>query len=593
LEKPMKKTFLAVGAMLVTAAAADAQQQRDPNSMGGGDCAASVYNCADTPNPLPSPNTVWIEEMTWMDVRDALADGKTTAIIPTGGVEPNGPWLVTGKHNHVLRANCDAIARELGNALCAPVIKLVPEGDIEPPSSHMTSPGTISMRQETFEAMLTDVAHSLKMHGFRNIIFIGDSGGNQSGQRAVAERLNAMWDGTVVAHVQEYYDYGTVTQYMAFRGYEGTENDGLHDDPVIALNMFIDDPYSIRYDERVATEKATINGVSLADRLHNLEIAREIVDFRARHTVGFIKEAIARGGTKPLPARPQRMGGGGGPPAGSQRPEPDPRDMGGGQCVDNELNCAATPNPLPKATTLWIEKMTWMDVRDALAEGKTTAIISTGGVEPNGPWLVTGKHNYVLRANCPRIAAQLGDALCAPVLELVPEGDIEPPSGHMTSPGTISLRQETFEAVLTDMAESLKQHGFRNIVFIGDSGGNQSGMENVAEALTSKWGGDARAHFIGEYYRAPEGSRNVLRERGVTREGMPSDGLHDSPGITLNMMLDDISSVRWAERVATRQAAINGVDISNLPEALRWAEEIADARSERTATIIRDRIGGR
>jgi hypothetical protein len=74
---------------------------------------------------------------------------------------------------------------------------------------------------------------------------------------------------------------------------------------------------------------------------------------------------------------------------------------------------------------------------------------------------------------------------------------------------------------------------------------------------------------------------------------MPSDGLHDSPGITLNMMLDDISSVRWAERVATRQAAINGVDISNLPEALRWAEEIADARSERTATIIRDRIGGR
>jgi hypothetical protein len=85
----------------------------------------------------------------------------------------------------------------------------------------------------------------------------------------------------------------------------------------------------------------------------------------------------------------------------------------------------------------------------------------------------------------------------------------------------------------------------------------------------------------------------VLRELGVTRDDMPSDGLHDSPGITLNMMLDDISSVRWAERVATRQAAINGVDISNLPQALRWAEEIADARSERTATIIRDRIGGR
>lgn len=233
-----------------------------------------------------------------------------------------------------------------------------------------------------------------------------------------------------------------------------------------------------------------------------------------------------------------------------------------------------------------------MDVRDALQAGKTTAIISTGGVEPNGPWLVTGKHNYVLRANCPRIAEHLGNALCAPVLELVPEGGIEPPTGHMTSPGTISLRQETFEAVLTDMAESLHQHGFENIVFIGDSGGNQRGMENVANALTAKWAGDGAAHFIGEYYRAPEGSRDVLRERGVTRDGMPSDGIHDSPGITLNMMLDDVNSVRWAERVATGEATINGVDISDLPTALDLAGEIADARSERTARIIRERIGG-
>ena len=175
------KSYLALGAALLLAAPATAQQQRDPRSMGGGDCADNVYNCADTPNPLPAATTVWIEEMTWMDVRDALHEGKTTAIIPTGGVEPNGPWLATGKHNYVLRANCEAIARELGDALCAPIVKLVPEGNISPASGHMRSPGTISMREETFEAMLTDVAHSLKMHGFRNIIFFGDSGGNQSG----------------------------------------------------------------------------------------------------------------------------------------------------------------------------------------------------------------------------------------------------------------------------------------------------------------------------------------------------------------------------------------------------------------------------
>ncbi|MGY8778058.1 MAG: creatininase family protein [Longimicrobiales bacterium] len=588
----MKKILLAAGAVLLTATAAEAQQQRDPNSMGGGACAANVYNCATTPNPLPAPNTVWLEEMTWMDVRDALASGMTTALIPTGGVEPNGPWLATGKHNFVLRTNCDAIARKLGDAICAPIIKFVPEGNIDPPSSHMTSPGTISMRQETFEAMLTDVAHSLKMHGFRNIIFFGDSGGNQGGQRAVAEKLNAMWDGTVVAHVQEYYDYGTVGDYMAFRGFpEGGAGDGLHDDPIITLNMFADEPFSVRYQERVDAGLATINGVDISDRVQSLKWAREIVAFRAEHTVGFINQAIAQGRTTPV--APRAGGGRGGPPGGGQRPAPDPRNMGGGQCADNAFNCADTPNPLPATETLWIERMTWMDVRDALAAGKTTAIISTGGMEPNGPWLVTGKHNYVLRENCPRIATYLGNALCAPVLELVPEGSIEPPSGHMTSPGTISLRQETFEAVLTDMAESLHQHGFENIVFIGDSGGNQSGMGNVADALNAKWGGSAAAHFIPEYYRSPEGSRNVLRELGVTHEGMPSDGLHDSPGIGLNMMLDDVNSVRWAERVATGEAMINGVDISDLNQALQWADEIADARSERTAGIIRDRIESR
>ena len=159
--------------------------------MGGGDCRDNPYNCADAANPLPTASTVWIEEMTWMDVRDALKAGKTTAIISTGGIEPNGPWLVTGKHNYVLRANCDAIARKLGNALCAPIIEYVPEGDIDPKGGHMSSPGTISMREETFQAVLTDVAHSLKMHGFKNIIFIGDSGGNQRGQRTVGRKANA------------------------------------------------------------------------------------------------------------------------------------------------------------------------------------------------------------------------------------------------------------------------------------------------------------------------------------------------------------------------------------------------------------------
>ena len=269
---------------------------------------------------------------------------------------------------------------------------------------------------------------------------------------------------------------------------------------------------------------------------------------------------------------------------------PDPRSMGGGDCRDNAYNCADAPNPLPLPNTVWLEEMTWMDVRDSLKAGNTTAIIATGGMEPNGPWLVTGKHNYVLKTNCEAIARKLGNALCAPIVEFVPEGRIDPPSGHMRSPGTISLREETFEALLTDIAHSLKMHGFKNIVMIGDSGGNQAGQKAVADKLTVQFAGAALVATIPGYYTAPPGTPNVLRQLGVTKDGMPDDGLHDSPGITLNMLLTDPNSVRWEARVKAKKATINGVDISNLDRSREWARAIVDARASRTVALIKQAI---
>ena len=290
--------------LAVSSAVAQEAQPRSARDMGGGRCSANPYNCADAANPIPSPNTVWLEEMTWLDVRDAMKAGKTTVIIATGGIEPNGPWLALGKHNYILQANCEAIARKLGNALCAPIIKLVPEGRIEPASGHMTSPGTLSVREETFRATLTDVVHSLRMHGFKNIILIGDSGNNQNGQRAVADSLTALWKGDpVVAHVQEYYDYAAAAKHMSTRGIPEGPSDNLHDDPIISLNMFATDPKTVRYDERVKADKATINGVSIADRAKATALAREIVEFRATTTVDAINKAIANKGTLPAPAR--------------------------------------------------------------------------------------------------------------------------------------------------------------------------------------------------------------------------------------------------------------------------------------------------
>ncbi|HET9705215.1 MAG TPA: creatininase family protein, partial [Vicinamibacterales bacterium] len=254
----------------------------------------NTYNCKDTPNPLPKADTVWLEEMTWMDVRDAMAAGKTTVIISTGGHEPNGPWLALGKHNYVLHANCDAIARKMGNALCAPIVKFVPEGNIEPKSGHMVSPGTITAREETYQALLTDIAESLQAHGFKNVIFIGDSGGNQKGQQAVADKLTTKWAGKALAlHIGEYYDYASVAKYMEGQGIKEGQSDNMHDDPIITLNMFIDDPNSVRYDGRVKAKKATINGVDISDRKKNTELAKKIVEFRATKTVEAINKHIA------------------------------------------------------------------------------------------------------------------------------------------------------------------------------------------------------------------------------------------------------------------------------------------------------------
>jgi creatinine amidohydrolase/Fe(II)-dependent formamide hydrolase-like protein len=262
----------------------------------GGPIAAQEL---DAPRPIEALNSVWIEELTWMEVRDAIADGKTTAIVSTGGIEPNGPYVATGKHNYVLMSACDALARELGDALCAPIVKLVPEGSIDPPSGHMRFPGTLSVRQETFEAILEDVGRSLAAHGFTDIVYIGDSGGNRRGMNNVAERLTAEWSaadrGVAAHHIGAFYNYSDVERYMEEDlGYEQPIDEGLHDNLYITSIMMVTDPTVVRYDQRVAAGKATINGASIEPKDEIIELGRKLLKFRVDVTAAAIREARGR-----------------------------------------------------------------------------------------------------------------------------------------------------------------------------------------------------------------------------------------------------------------------------------------------------------
>lgn len=172
----------------------------------------AIFTCAHahaaTPFVVTPAPPIWIEDMTSPEIRAALNDGKTTIIIPTGGTEQNGQHLSLGKHNFILKYTAMEIARRLGNALAAPIMQYVPEGDIHPPAGHMKFAGTISLKPETFAAVLEDTARSFKEHGFKTICFVGEHGGSQPVQQAVAAKLSAEWqgEGVRVIHVGAYYD---------------------------------------------------------------------------------------------------------------------------------------------------------------------------------------------------------------------------------------------------------------------------------------------------------------------------------------------------------------------------------------------------
>ncbi len=252
------------------------------------------------PRPIEAAKSIWTDELTWMEVRDAIAAGTTTVIIPTGGVEQNGPYLTTGKHNVILRGVCEVIAGKLGHALCAPVVAFVPEGDIEPRTGHMKFPGTISLKEETFKLLLDDIASSYAANGFTEIILIGDSGGNQSGLEATAATLNARWKGgkAVARYIPEFYQYDKMVAYMNKElGVVEPKDDGLHDSYWIAALMMVVDPASVRYDQRVAAGKTTINGLDLAPKDATIALGRKLMAYRADQTVRAIAAARQVKGT--------------------------------------------------------------------------------------------------------------------------------------------------------------------------------------------------------------------------------------------------------------------------------------------------------
>jgi len=459
---------------------------------------AAAQRPADAPATMQAakpPDTVFIEELTWAEVRDLVAAGTTNVIIGTAGTEQKGPHMADGEHKFVMEYAADKIARAMGKTLVAPIVTYVPEGGWDPPTGHMRYPGTITLPEDRFTELLVLAGRSLKSSGFKNIYFLGESGGNRNGMRAAATQLNDLWKGDATAHwVDDYYTKSHADQNKWITANMKIPEDqiGGHANLLDTSELLFVAPKHVRRDRLTGNDYPN-NGVSGDPAKSSPEIGKVFLQIKIDNTLAQIKR-MQSGGEPPVAAPQAPGGGGGGNRGGANRGGQNAMATPPTGPTMNTAPASKTPTKAPD--TVFMDELTWEENRDAMKAGKTVFIVPIGGTEKNGYHMVLGKHNYTVTHAANAMARKLGNALVAPTLQYVPEGNPD-----RQNSGGISLPTPAYDAVLDAIARSLKAHGATDILFIGDSGGNQPGMTAVADKLNAEWkDGGPKVYALTGYY---------------------------------------------------------------------------------------------
>jgi creatinine amidohydrolase len=253
---------------------------------------------AGATSAMAASSSVYLEDLTWTELRDRVAAGTTTIIIPIGGTEQSGPAMSLGKHNVRVKILAGQIATALGNAIVAPVVAYVPEGNISPPTEHMAFPGTISVSDSSFEAVLDSAAQSLHHAGFTTIVLIGDHGGYQQDEQIVADKLNATWKGTRAAVFAD-LDYYRITQtgYVdkLLQAGIGKDEIGSHAGLADTSLMLATDPSQVRADLLPTSKFTAKDGVYGGDSRRSSAVLGQMgVDLIVQTTVADIRAFIAK-----------------------------------------------------------------------------------------------------------------------------------------------------------------------------------------------------------------------------------------------------------------------------------------------------------
>jgi len=454
---------------------------------------------ANAPATAPAgkaPDSVFIEDLTWAEVRDLVKAGTTTVIVGTAGTEQKGPHMVDGEHKFVMEWSADKIARAIGKTLVAPVVTYVPEGSWENIGGHMAKPGTITLPDDRFVELLVSAGRSLKAGGFKTILLIGESGGNRNGMRTAADKLNELWKGgdTKAWWIDDYYTKGHADQNKWVTEKVGIPANeiGGHANILDTSELLFVNPKHIRRN-RLSGNDYENNGVSGNNQSKSTpEIGKALLQIKVDNAVAQIKELMSGASTRQASVVPGEAEGGRGGGRGGRGAAPAERPK-----LEPTMDTApASKTATAAPDTVFIDELTWEETRDALKAGKTTVIVPTGGTEKNGYHMVMGKHNFVVTYAANLMARRLKNTLVAPTVQYVPEGDPD-----RQNPGAISLPSPAYDMLLDAAARSLKVHGFKEILFIGDSGGNQAGIKNVADKLNAEWK-DAGVKVFGltDYY---------------------------------------------------------------------------------------------
>jgi creatinine amidohydrolase len=247
--------------------------------------------------PIPMHDSVWIQELTALEVRDLIKDGKkTTALILGGGMEENGPYLILDKHNLASRAMGESIARKLGNALCAPILT------IEPGNPERPTPGSAVMSAATYRTMVTEIAISLQSMGFKNVVLLADHGGDQKPMSDAADALNEKWKGTGAKAIF-IEKYGNNVPDEGCCGHPGEDVvgvhekiEGLHDSYMMSAMIMTLDVNSVRLPERITAGKTTTNAIDLLPLEKTIADGKKLIDFRADETAKEIRKRTGEAG---------------------------------------------------------------------------------------------------------------------------------------------------------------------------------------------------------------------------------------------------------------------------------------------------------